>query len=362
MTRQSVLPRVSLLLALLISLCGAPVRTIADEVLITDGSRIVGTIERLDDQKLILLTDFAGKLEIARAKVVSVRTETPVNVAFASGDRLVGPVRWAQDPEQPVVDTALGPIAVAPSAITAVWPVGAESPETVAAAVEAERQVARYKPKWTATLEGGATRTEGNTDTLVGRGRFDLNRKTEIDLLSFYAQADYAEENKSRTRNEYLAGSRYQSAITERWYWYARSELEFDEFEDLDLRATMAAGLGYYWIKQTAHEFKTELGAGYRHEAYENGDTSDDMILDLAGHYRLDLADWVRFTHSTVYSPNIEEFSDYRLRLDTAFLFPLEKEYLSIKVGMKNEYNSRPQPGRDRLDNTYYASVVLIIK
>jgi putative salt-induced outer membrane protein YdiY len=333
----------------------------ADVVTTSDGSRLVGTVEQIAGGKLVILTEIAGRLEIDASKVTGVSTDQSVNVAVNSGDRLVGPMDSSPDGSS-IVRSKLGDISIPPSAITMLWPEGTESPEIAAIREEADAKIEAAKPEWSATLEAGASRTEGNTDTLEGHGRFDLKRKTKDDLLHFYLAGKYGEQDDKRTTNEYFGGIRYENSITERWYWYARTELEFDEFEGIDLRATAAAGAGYYWLKKPEHELKTSLGLGYRHESYDNERTDDDAVLDLGLDYRLDLTPWAQFTHSTVYSPDFLEFDDYRLKFDTALLIPFKDERLAWKLGMRNEYNSRPQSGFDRLDSTYYTSIVLSLR
>jgi len=81
--------------------------------------------------------------------------------------------------------------------------------------------------------------------------------------------------------------------------------------------------------------------------------------LDLGLDCRADFNSWARFTHSTTYAPDFEDFDRRRFGLDTALVFPLKKEARSLKMGTRNEYNSRPQRGLDRLDNTYYANLML---
>lgn len=332
-----------------------------DRVLLTDGSSLMGTVEILADGKLVIHTDFAGKLEIPAEKVKSVQSGGRVNVALKTGDRLVGMMKQAADGSKSTVESGIGPVSVTPDQVTAIWPEGKPSPEELAA----EKKIAEMKPKWIAILEGGVTATEGNTDTLAGRAKGELRRTTAVDMLKFYTSVDYGEQNDDRNRNEYIAGVRYEASFEkiERLFWYLRGELEYDEFENLDLRATAAGGLGYAWIKKPTQDLKTSVGAGYRHQAFRNGDTTDDPILDLGLDYRVDIREWAQFTHSTVYSPSLEDFGDYRLVLDTALAFPIGKtENWKFKTGVKNEYNSDPQPGFDRLDNTYYANILVEFK
>ena len=330
-----------------------------DVVTTSDGSRFVGTVEKIANGRLVIHTEIAGRLEIDASKVTGISTESSVSVVFRSGDTLVGRIVESPDRDVSVVRSGLGDIRISPSDITLLWPAGTENPELVAVREEAQAEIQAAQPKWTTTLEGGVTRTEGNTDTLQGRGRFDAKRVTPNEILHFYVAGKYAEQNDARTTNEYYGGIRFESLVSDRKYWYARTELEFDEFEDIDLRATAAVGRGYYWLKEPDRELKTSIGLGYRHEAYDGGRTENDAVIDLSLDYRRDISPWVQFTHSAIFNPDFEDFDNYRLALDTALLIPFKNDRMTWKIGVRNEYNSRPQPGFERLDNTYYTSIVL---
>ena len=345
-------------LAMLLNLAPA----MGDVVFTSDGSRIVGRIEQVADGRLIITTEIAGQLDIDTAKVTAIDVDRPVNVQFASGDRLVGTIESQDGLPGGVMHTALGAITIDTGGITALWPEGAEDPAVVAMRRQGEEEKERLRPKWSVTLEAGGVMKEGNTDTLDARGRFDVKRRTSDELLEFFLAADYSEQKDQRTRNEYRGGIRYENSVTPRNYWYTRIQLEFDEFEDLDLRSTAAAGTGYYWLKQPEKELKTSLGIGYRHESFDSGTTTDAAVLDLGLNYDVDLASWAQFTHASIYSPDIEELGDYRLAFDTAIVFPLKHEEWKLKVGMRNEYNSTPPRGIERLDNTWYANVVLTLR
>ena len=336
--------------------------TTADVVTTSDGSRIVGTVEQIADGKLIILTQIAGRLEIDASMITGISTDRAVHVEFSSGDTLVGTIETSADGDGAVVRSQLGEIPISPSNITLLWPEGDENPKVVHRRAQVQAEIAALKPRWAVTLEAGATRSEGNTDTREAHGRFDVKRTSQADLLHFYLVGSFGEQDKKRTTNEYYGGARYENAVTQRRYWYARTELEFDEFEGIDLRATAAAGGGYYWVKQTGQELKTSTGGGYRHESYDDGRVENDAVLDLGLDYRLDIAPWVQLAHSTMYSPDIEDLGNYRLKFDTALLIPFKDERWAWKLGMRNEYNSQPQPGFDRLDNTYYTSIVLSLK
>lgn len=331
----------------------------ADQVTLSDGSVLIGKVELVANGKLALATDFAGKLEIDVAKIKAYAIDGRVNVALSSGDTLVGPVKKTGE-DKSTVDTAVGAVGFATTQVKSIWPEGTDSPEITAAKAELEKA----KPKWSATVEGGVTSTEGNSDTLNGRFKAEARRKSADDLLKYYLSVEYGEQNDRRNKNEDIVGTRYEQTIRDKWFWYARSELEYDEFENLDLRATAAGGVGYAWLKQEKTDLKTSVGGGYRHQAYKNSRNTDDAILDLGLDFRRDFRQYFRFTHSTVYSPSLESFADYRVTMDTALAIPLgpKSDLWKLKLGFKKEYNSDPQPGFENLDSTVYANIAVDIK
>ncbi len=344
--------------SMLLLLIGLPSVAWADVVTLTDGSRLVGNIQRMGDGKLIIVTEFAGTLELDTAKVVSVGTENTVNVALNSGDRLVGPMA-AQEGDRSVVKTAVGELDIQLSAVEAIWPQGADSPEAVAAQKTIDAKVG----KWTFNAEAGVTDREGNTQRFDAMGRLLLQHKNTEHLLQFYLNGQYGEQNDQRNVAEVIGGILYEHNFTERFFWYVRNEAEYDEFENIDLRYTLTTGPGYYWLKKADHELKTWAGVGLLHESYRDGTSRSDAQAELGVAYLVDLTKWLRFTHQTIWYPTFQTLRDYRLKSDTAFLMPLgTSENWKFKIGALYEYDPIPQPGRERLDETYYANILFELK
>lgn len=340
---------------------------LADTVALTDGSLLVGRLQRLGSGKLAIETQFAGVIEVDAAMIASVSTDEAVNVGFTTGDRLVGPMS-SDGSGRARLETELGTLAVNMDKVDAIWRQGDKSPEQL----EADRKIAEAQAeaeakvgKWTTTLEAGALFTEGNKEILQARGRIELAKKSTIDLLRFYLQGAYGEEDDRRSEAEAKAGTYYEHMLfgNERFVGYIQSEAEYDEFENLDLRFTAGGGLGYYWIKEDTHELKTSAGIGYLHESYMDNFTRDTAQAEIGLDYMVDVTDWLKFTHSADYYPTFDGLDDYRLVFDTAVLMPLgTSEVWKLKLGATHEYDSIPRPGFERLDQTYYANIVLELK
>lgn len=338
----------------------------ADVVTLTDGSRLLGSVQRLGDGKLLLITKFAGDLEIDAAMIESIATDEPVNVGMASGDRLVGPIQWQPAIERAVVQTEMGGVPVNIDRIEAIWPKDAKSPEVVAMEeqiAKAREEIKAQAGKWSATFEAGLLFKEGNTDLFSVRGRAEARRQSAKDLLKFYVAAVYDEENDERSAHEVKGGAYYEHMFSRHWFAYATMELEYDEFENLDVRLSTAMGPGYYWLKKKDHELKSRAGIGYLHEVYRDGVIKDAAQAEVALDYRIDIAPWMQFTNSTTWYPTFESLRDYRLVSDSALLFPLGTGSMwKLKLGALYEYDSIPNPGFESLDQTYYANIQLDVK
>jgi putative salt-induced outer membrane protein YdiY len=330
----------------------------SDVLWTADGSRLVGTVEQLKDGKLKFNSNIAGAIEVDYSQVIGLETDSKVNVAFDSGDQLLGSFEQEVEDASPVMHTALGAIPVSLQRAVAIWPEGGESPKVVALKEEAEKNVKEAKGKWKVTAEGGFELDEGNTEELDAHARLTVRHEWSQELIEMFIAAAYAEDDNVRSENEIMGGILYENSFYDGLYWYLRQALEYDEFENLDLRSVTTAGLGYYWLRKPDHEFKTRAGLGYRHESYDDGGNENEVVFDLGWDYRLDVKDWTRFTHSGTYSPSLEDFSNYRLDLDTAMVFPLDKNDWRLKLGVRNEYNSRPDDDLEKWDNTYYANIV----
>ena len=331
----------------------------ADVVQLRDGTRLVGTIRQCTAEKATIDTELLGTLEVARDQITSIQTDQICNVAMVSGDRLVGAIRQRPDAGKPVVETAMGAIPIDIAHIEAIWPKDAPDPAVTAL----EEAMRAKRPKWSLTAEVGATYKEGNSDIFEARGRVEAQRKSDVDLMKLWVEGEYAEEQEVRSAAEVKGGAYYEHLIGQRFFLYGRNEYEYDEFEELDLRAILAAGGGYYFIKQDDHELKARAGMAYQHESFMDGRTTDEPSLDVGLDYRVDLASWLRFTHAATWLPSFEDFGDYRLVFDNALLIPITKDKRwQLKLGALYEYDSRPQPGVEDLDQTYYAGIVLNIE
>lgn len=348
-SRKALLAAVTMFAGL--SAMGAAAR--ADEVMMSDGSKIVGDVQQVYDGKVKVKTAFAGDMSVDAAKVKGISTSKPVTVQFKSGERIIGPL--SMDGSGATRVGGENPRAVDMGQVNALWPAGGESPDDALARTKA------LASAWKFSAEAGIIGETGNTERFAGNAAVKAKRETDTDRLYLYLTGRYARENGNETTGEIIGGAKLESDLgkDKRLFWFIKGEAENDKIEQLELRATGTAGLGYWIIRKPNHEFKVFGGPGFQHESYENGDNRNQIIAEVGETYRIDITPWLSFTHGITWFPTFEELGDYRIVMENAAEVPINPDRTwKLKAGVKNQYKAKPIADVDRLDTFYFLNLV----
>ncbi|NLF29602.1 MAG: DUF481 domain-containing protein, partial [Planctomycetes bacterium] len=238
--------------------------------------------------------------------------------------------------------------------IKALWTPGTDSPLVAAL----RKQIEAEHGDWTAEFETGISGQTGNSEEVNVNARVGLFYKTPRERFKLYARQRYAQDDGERSVNEALGGAGLEVDITGRWFAFGGVELEFDEFEDLDLRTTVTGGLGYFILRREGHQLKTRAGVGYEHESFDDGTSMDDAVAEVGVEYFKQINDRLRFVHGTTWFPTFAAVDDYRLVMENALEIDLNHtRTVKLRAGARNEYDSLPQPGVERLDTFYFLNL-----
>ena len=328
----------------------------ADEVLLTDGSRIVGQVEQLADGKIKIVTDFAGELTIDAAKIKSIATSKPMAVQLKNGERLIGNLSVAPGGEQQISRVSAATQPVPASQVAAIWSPEQDSPELVALKAKV------YAKLWSFHAEAGLDGQTGNSEIINFNARANATYKTDMDMLRFYLLGHYARSNGVGSAQQELGGIDFEhDFIPSNWFAWGNLELENNRYADLLLRTSVAAGAGYYFVKEEDLTFKVRGGPGFEHDSYYGGaPAKDTAILELGEFLHWQAAPWVSFEHSIVYYPTLRQLSDYRAVMENGAVIPITRDKAwSIHLGARNEYTSQPVGNFKRLDTFYYINLGL---
>lgn len=320
----------------------------ADEVITTDGAKLVGTITLIDKGTITLDTSYAGTLKIAQEQVASFSTAQPRVVRLESGTIMAGPIESSGHGKLKITSED-GVLTTNTSKVAASWSPGSEDPE-----------VARNRRDWRYDAHLDLTGRDGNTDKFsLGTG-LEAELKGPNDTLAFFFVYEQAEEEDIKTEDRAAGGASYESFFSKILGWYARTELETDAIDNVKLRSTSAGGLSYRLINKDKQSLVLRSGLGYRYTAFDDNDTDDESsaTIDFGLAHSYEYKDFFVMENDLTYVPAIDDFGNYRVVHDSGIEIPIgSSDNWKLRMGVMNEYLSQPA-AEEKLDTSYYTRMV----
>ena len=189
-----------------------PTSLFADQIVLKNGDRLTGSIEKSDAKTLIIKTEFAGEVTVEWPAVEVINSTAPLHVSLSNGQTVVGTVTTSDDTV--AVVTSTGTVSQPKASVTKLLS-------------EAE-QAAYDKSLHPGLLEGwqggtnvGFALTRGNSQTKSLALAFNADRKGWHDKLSLYTNSVYATNDApgaipGTTADAVQGGIRYDHDFTPR--------------------------------------------------------------------------------------------------------------------------------------------------
>jgi hypothetical protein len=326
-------------------------RLAADQVDLIDGSIVKGQVVSVEAGAVRILTTFAGSLTIPLDQVKSLSTDEAVNVSLTGQPARLGRIA---EPGTTTEEDGVEPIVAEPAEVVALWRQGAESPGEKIAREQAE--LAKRKWSYEATL--AVTGRTGTTERLNAAFGGKATLASDRDRLVFAVIAERAEDQGTQTANREFAGVDYSRFYRSDRGWYARTSVEYDQVKSLDVRSASAAGISRKVIRTEKDELELRFGASYTYEEYADNTEFESPGLDFT------LINSFTYRSSKLntilaYIPTFRDSTVYRVRHESNFEVPLTASLWKLRLGFTNEYQNAPPAGVDRLDTTYFTSLLL---
>jgi len=320
----------------------------ADVVETQNGARLVGKVTKVDGTSVTLATDYAGDLTIKQSEVVRVQTDAPLFIRLKGGTVMEGTVA-PLEAGKIQIKGADGTINTTVDKIAATWAPGAVDPA-----------VAALDHKWAYEATADLTGKTGNSEQLGTSFGFSAVETGPHDKLRLYTAYNRQKTDGAISSDQFKAGIDYSNNFSGRTSWYVRDEGGFDRVKDLGFYNTAAAGFGYDFIKEPLHLLTGRAGLAHRYEDYRNPATSDlnDVGLDLGLHHEFTFAR-SKLVNDLTFVPSLNDTSDFRLTHESYYEIPLLDPRWKLRLGVSNDYNSKPGTGVERLDTTYFTRFVL---
>ena len=286
-------------------------------------------------------------------------------VTFPNGDTLTGEVRL-DDTLGPVLShPTLGDIPLPEQGVTIDYAPtdGGETPAAETDDIAAERRGLFGGPLfvgWEHSFGLGFSGSSGNVNKQSFNAEYD--GRYEDDDRRWLVDADYfvGYNNHDQNQNEFTSEvTRDWLWSDSKWFWFLQGGYDFDRFEAWEHRVHLFTGPGYEFVKRDNLEVIGRLGAGFTKEF------SGERKFEPEGLIGATVIKWKpndRHTLSggvTLY-PSFAYAGEYRVESNAEWKIALDyRQGLSLKFGVKDEYDSNPADGFEHNDVKYYGAMVV---
>jgi len=310
---------------------------LADEVYLSNGDRVSGTVVKKAGDVLTVMTEFAGEIGIAWDKVVSVSTEAPVVVQLDDATLLTGTLARSGDGSVGIAGSGLVQAGQVPVARVAL--INPPAPENGV--------------KLSGRANAGFYIAKGNTDKEAYHGDIEAVARTRQNRFTAGAIYNQAVDDGVESENNATAYLKYDHFLTEKWYSYANAVLFKDDFADLNLRSSLGLGAGYQFMESELTNLSLEGGLSYVNEDF-----------DLAPDDSYPAARWSLNYDHFLY-PNRLQFFHFHEGLlglqDTKDIIIITRTGLramlidgfTATAEVDVDWDNTPSPGNDRVDTRY---------
>jgi len=316
-------------------------QTSADELLMKDGSRLVGEVVKRENDTLQFKTSYAGVLKVNWDEVVEVHADKPMELMMDDGSiRTTKHIKSSEDGL--ILDDDIEP--------------------DLSESSLAQQELAYINPEPWRTGEGfkldgqinfALSRERGNTDKDELDVDGDLVWRFRDDRFTIAGELQRDSNDNKKTKDKWKLDNAYDHFFTEQWYAGAYLSLEHDRFADLNLRTSVGPKLGYQWFEGKAMNLSTALGPVYVDEDFDTAPDDDYMALGWTINFdRYLFSEFMQFYHRQNGFWSMEDTSNLVWNTWTGLRFPLIWRFVA-STEVKVEYDGGAAEDTDDVDTTY---------
>jgi putative salt-induced outer membrane protein YdiY len=251
------------------------------------GEWLKGEMKRMRDDNLEFDSDKLDMQNIDFADVTHVHS--PVVNTYVFDDRISATGRGVITPDKVIVETEEG---------TKTFP--RSELESIVAGGE------REKDWWSMKLRFGLTLNKGNTDQLTYDINFNTRREDRMTLLDLNYNASFGQTGGVQNVNRHLGEEDFKVFLSSRWFVVPLfGQLFNDRFQNIQFRATPAAGAGVHIIDKPKVAWDFQSGVGYQYLNYKDGsqlmgatNPQHDAFIPLYTYADFDITGDIDFTIS----------------------------------------------------------------
>lgn len=323
-------------IAALAVIAAAPV--LADEVVLTNGDRLSGTVLSKTPEGLLLETKYAGKIRIDWKAVETLNTEKPVRVQMRHDEGALE-TRLASSDEQRTVRL---------TEVPEVPPLKLERIAYLNPTPSQSGEGTEYKGR--ITLSGSST--QGNSDTTHLGAEAELNGVARDSRFNTRLRGEQRTENGETSASNVLLSGDKDWFVDEKQkrFIYGRSSAERDRFRDLASRFAAGGGYGVQLIENDDTALSLKGGLDYVKENRFESDSQGYPALGWGMRYRHWLSGrTAEFFHEQDGYMNVDDAKDVTWRSRTGMRVPIA-DRLTAQVQGLYDWEGRPAKGKESGD------------
>ncbi len=316
----------------------------ADQVILSNGDTLTGSIVKKDGDKLTMKTEFLGEVSMPWAAVRSLRSDAELTVVLPGVESVRGKVTTAGANLE--VATAAGPRTAPMGGISAVR----NEPEQRAF----ERlEHPRLLELWTGYFDLGLALARGNAHTTSLTMAFNASRVTRTSKLTTYFNQIYGTARlnnvETSTASAVRGGWSFNRNVSNRFFVNVFNDYEHDRFQNLDLRFVLGGGGGYNAIKRDRLRLDVLAGGDYERENFGSGIHRNSAEASFGNELLYKVSGVTTLNQSFRFFSNLTDTGQYRVNFDLGAVTTLKK-WLGWQVTASDRFLSNPVFGRQRND------------
>jgi len=307
----------------------------ADVVMLKNGDPVRGKILEMQDEKLKLDTDFAGVIYVNWDDIERIDSDQPLTLIFHSGADIPEGV-GNRDGDRLIVTRieAEGPIPM--STVKAI------NPGTI---------------YYRGNISLGGNHTTGNSETQAINLSGNFTLRKDRSRLNLTAKQNRGEAKGQTTAQNASGGFRYDYYLSRQVYLVADQLFESDQLQNLTLRSTSSAGLGYDFFDQKSRSLSLSLGPTCVYQDFSTDSaTVTPAFTWMLNWYREFRGGDIKLFHKHQGFQDVGTSSAFRLNADQGIRVKVWGD-LSLNVEYNIRYNSKPAADRKELDTTFIFGV-----
>ncbi len=214
----------------LVVLLALPGGVVAGTVTLKNGDRLTGGIDSISGGRLLLQTEYAGRVPISLDAIETVASEAEFRLRLKDGGHRTGRPVVEDDAQRLLSDG------------------GRSEPLDLATVASASRRgdaLADLTSGWTTNADLAASLSSGNSDTEALNLLVHSTLKLDWSVHDWTLLVSRDEADGVRNKEQLDFDYGYKRFFTDKWFALGNAEYYRDELADIDLRITVGGGVGY---------------------------------------------------------------------------------------------------------------------